>query len=53
MVRFVAPIREKAAALQADESTIQRILREGAEKARVSAAATLAEARKLVGIRYY
>ena len=53
MVRFIAPIREKAAALQADESAIQKILRAGAEKARESASKTLAEARKLVGIRYY
>lgn len=53
MVRFVSPIREKAAALQSDEAAIQRILRDGAEKARASASATLAEARCLVGIRYY
>ncbi len=53
MVRFVAPTREKAEALQADETAIQRILCEGAEKARASARATLAEARRLVGIRYY
>jgi tryptophanyl-tRNA synthetase len=53
MVHFVSPIREKAAALQNDSSAIQRILRSGAEKARASAAATLAEARRLVGIRYY
>lgn len=53
MVRFVAPIREKTEALQVDEAQIQRILRNGAEKARASASATLAEARRLVGIRYY
>lgn len=53
MVHFVAPIREKATALQADATAIQRILRDGADKARASAGATLAEARRLVGIRYY
>jgi tryptophanyl-tRNA synthetase len=53
MVAFVAPIREKAAALQSDEAQIQKILREGAEKARVSASKTISEARRLIGIDYY
>lgn len=53
MVRFVAPIREKAAELQQDEARIRGILKQGAEKARVSAAKTIAEARKLIGIHYY
>lgn len=53
MVTFVSPIRERAAALQQDEAHLQRILREGAEKARESAAATIAGARKLIGINYY
>lgn len=53
MVQFIGPIRERAASLQADESAIQKILREGAEKARASACETLNEARRLVGIRYY
>jgi tryptophanyl-tRNA synthetase len=53
MIAFIAPIREKAKAMQADESLIQKILKEGAAKARVSAAATIAEARKAIGINYY
>lgn len=53
MVNFIAPIREKAADLQQDEAKIQKILREGAEKARASASATIAEARKRIGINYY
>lgn len=53
MVAFIAPIREKAADLQQDEAKIQKILREGAEKARASASATIAEARKRIGINYY
>ncbi len=53
MVAFIAPIREKAAELQKDEAQLQKILREGAEKARISASATIAEARKLIGINYY
>ena len=53
MVAFIAPIREKATAMQEDSAQIQKILKEGAEKARESAAKTIAEARKLIGINYY
>lgn len=53
IVQFVAPIRERAADLQNDEEQIKKILREGAEKARESASATISEARKLIGINYY
>lgn len=53
MVAFIAPIRERAQALQADESQIQKLLKEGAEKARESASKTIAEARKAIGISYY
>jgi len=53
MVSFVGPIREKAAELQRDEQAIKKILKHGAEKARASSAATIAKARKLIGINYY
>jgi len=53
MAAFVKPIREKAAELQKDEAQIKRILRNGADKARASAAETIAGARKLIGINYY
>lgn len=53
MVQFVAPIRQKAEALQQDPEQIQKILKEGAEKARASASKTLELARKGVGINYY
>lgn len=53
IVAFVAPIRERAKELQADETQIQKILKDGAEQARASAAATITEARKLIGINYY
>jgi tryptophanyl-tRNA synthetase len=53
MVQFVKPIREKALDLQQSPESIQRILRAGAEKARASAAQTLEDARRAVGIRYY
>ncbi len=53
MVAFITPIRERAAELQQDEAYLQKVLRQGAEKARVSAGKTLQLARKSVGIRYY
>lgn len=53
MAAFVHPIREFAADLQRDETKIKKILKEGAEKARVSASATIADARRMIGINYY
>jgi tryptophanyl-tRNA synthetase len=53
MVAFIRPIREKAIALQNNEAELRAILKHGAEKARESAAATISEARKLIGINYY
>jgi tryptophanyl-tRNA synthetase len=53
MVTFIAPIREKALELQQDHAYLNRIMKTGAEKARESAAQTLLEARKLIGINYY
>ena len=53
MVAFVRPIREKAAELQQDKTMLGRILKDGAERGRESAAKTIAGARKLMGIDYY
>lgn len=53
MVAFIAPIREKADSIRQDTAYLNRIMREGAEKARESASGTLKEARKLMGIHYY
>ena len=53
MITFIRPIRERATELQRDEDSLRRILRQGAEKARQSAAQTIAEARRLIGIHYY
>ena len=53
MAVFVRPIRERATELQKDETTLRKILKEGAEKARTSAAKTIEGARKLIGIDYY
>ena len=53
MVTFIRPMREKAIALQNDEPRLQKILKEGAEKARASASVTISQARKHIGINYY
>ncbi|NDC42290.1 MAG: tryptophan--tRNA ligase [Chitinophagia bacterium] len=53
LVSFVKPIRERTNDLKNDPALLQRILRDGAEKARESASKTIAGARKLIGINYY
>ena len=53
MIRFMAPIREKAALLQKDTSYLEKIMKQGAEKARASAAATMSIVRKSMGLNYY
>ena len=53
MAAYVQPIREMADELQKDEVSLQKILKDGAEKARESASKTIAEARRLIGIHYY
>ncbi len=53
MIRFIAPIREKTIAIKSDPALIQQILKAGREKARESAAKTLAEVRKKIGIHFY
>lgn len=53
LVAFIAPIRDRAQALQADTLYLQRVMREGAEKARINASQTLKMARELMGIAYH
>jgi tryptophanyl-tRNA synthetase len=53
MVRFIAPIREKAEAIQQDSAYLKKVMEQGAEKARASAAATLDKVRRAIGLNYY
>lgn len=48
-IHFVAPMREKINALIADETFLQKTLREGAERARESAGKTVSEVRRIIG----
>jgi tryptophanyl-tRNA synthetase len=52
MVAFMAPIRAKAADLQANKELLAKIITTGAEKARYSANETLKQVRKAVGVNY-
>ena len=53
MIRFMAPIREKAAQLQKDKGYLEKVMKQGAEKARASATATMEIVRKAMGLNYY
>lgn len=53
IISFTSPFREKILELSKDEAFIQKVVRQGAEKARESGAATVREARKAIGIRTF
>lgn len=49
--RFCAPIRERILDIMADEAYMEKVARQGAEKASESAARTLREVREIIGFR--
>lgn len=51
MVAFLAPIREKIVAYENDKKYLQKVMREGNEKARISAEKTIKEVREIIGLR--
>jgi tryptophanyl-tRNA synthetase len=53
MVKFIAPIREKAEAIRNDDAYLRRIMEQGAAKARASAAVTIQLAKEAIGLKYY
>jgi tryptophanyl-tRNA synthetase len=53
MVRFIAPIREKAESIRTDEKFLRELMEKGAEKARKSARATIELVRESMGLNYY
>lgn len=53
MVKFIAPIREKAHAIRNDESYLNKIIKEGAERSRESANRTITAAREAIGLKYF
>ena len=52
MIKFIKPIREKAAFIQNDKALLSKIIKQGADKARESASATLKEVRQAIGMNY-
>ena len=52
MVNFIKPIREKAADIQHNHDLLAKIIRQGADKARSSASATLSLVRSAIGMNY-
>lgn len=51
MIAFLAPIRENILKYSSDKVLLNKILEEGNEKARASAAKTIAEVREIVGFK--
>ena len=52
MIRFIRPIREKAVSIYSDKEYLKKIIREGAERSRESAQATIRSAREMTGVNY-
>ncbi|HEX4957954.1 MAG TPA: tryptophan--tRNA ligase [Lacibacter sp.] len=53
IAKFVAPVRERAAAIQEDEVYLRKVMEQGAEKARASAAKTMELVRESMGLNYF
>jgi tryptophanyl-tRNA synthetase len=53
MVAFMQPISAKAKDIENNKDLLAKIMKQGAEKARASASATLQAVRKAVGVKYY
>lgn len=51
IIQFCSPIRERIAALSADEKYLGRVMDEGAEKARENARKTIRDVRQIIGFR--
>ncbi|MDD2491904.1 MAG: tryptophan--tRNA ligase [Bacteroidales bacterium] len=51
--KHTLPIRERIDEISADSEYLKRVVKEGREKARASASATLAEAKRVVGFRSF
>lgn len=53
LIKTVAPIRERILEISSDKDRLERIARQGAEKARESSGNTLSEVRKIIGFKVY
>lgn len=53
MVRFISPIRSRVNAILNDQQYLNRVMEQGAEKARASARATMEQVRSAMGLNYF
>ncbi len=53
MIKFIAPIRDKAAHIRHDQKYLAEIMEKGAAKARKTAMETIATVRAAMGFKYY
>jgi tryptophanyl-tRNA synthetase len=53
MVKFISPIRERANAIREDETFLNKVIKEGAERSRESANKTIELTRKAIGLNYF
>ncbi len=53
MVKFIAPIREKAESIRTNPAYLKEVMEKGAEKARKSAKATMELVRQAIGLNYF
>jgi len=53
MIKFVSPIRACITDIRQNEDYMKKVVTEGGEKARISAAATLKGAKELMGMKYF
>ena len=53
IINFTNPIREKIKSISADETFLSKVVKEGAEKAQVSAAKTIKDVREIIGIKSF
>jgi tryptophanyl-tRNA synthetase len=51
IIAVVSPIRERISAIKNDDAYLHKVVTEGAEKARISADATMREVREIMGIK--
>lgn len=51
MVNFLTPVRERIKELSADQNYLNKVLREGGEKARISAGKTISDVRQIIGLK--
>ena len=53
MVAFIHPIRQRAKEIMSDSVYLEKVMRNGAEKARISAEATMLKVREAMGLNYF